>query len=197
MNYLAHAYFSFRDPGILVGNMISDFVKGKKQFEYPLQIQKGIRLHRAIDTFTDRHEATRRAKEYIRPAAGLYAGAFVDVVYDHFLAKRQDLFTNQGLAGFSAWVYQTLYDHTRLLPEKFSRMLPYMQKQDWLFHYQYPDGIQKSFGGLVRRAAYLNDAEPAYGLFTKHYEALQECFTLFFPDIQDFALTQFNDLLMH
>ena len=30
MNYLAHAYLSFGDPGILTGNMISDFVKGKR-----------------------------------------------------------------------------------------------------------------------------------------------------------------------
>jgi acyl carrier protein phosphodiesterase len=30
MNYLAHAYLSFGEPDILAGNMISDFVKGKK-----------------------------------------------------------------------------------------------------------------------------------------------------------------------
>jgi acyl carrier protein phosphodiesterase len=35
MNYLAHAYLSFNDPEILVGNMISDFVKGKKKFDSP------------------------------------------------------------------------------------------------------------------------------------------------------------------
>ncbi len=35
MNYLAHAYLSFGDPDILAGNMISDFVKGKKKFDYP------------------------------------------------------------------------------------------------------------------------------------------------------------------
>ena len=42
--------------------MISDFVKGKKQFDYPINIQKGIQLHRAIDTFTDQHHATKAAK---------------------------------------------------------------------------------------------------------------------------------------
>ncbi len=35
MNYLAHAYLSFNDPDVLAGNMISDFVKGKKKFDYP------------------------------------------------------------------------------------------------------------------------------------------------------------------
>ncbi len=62
MNYLAHAYLSFNMPDILVGNMISDFIKGKKQFDYPLPVQKGIRLHRAIDTFTDTHAATQELK---------------------------------------------------------------------------------------------------------------------------------------
>ena len=50
-----------------MGNMISDFVKGKKKFDYPPGIQKGIMLHRAIDTFTDTHEATKLAKEVFRP----------------------------------------------------------------------------------------------------------------------------------
>ena len=63
MNYLAHAYLSFNHPEILTGNMISDFVKGKKKFDYPTTIQKGIMLHRAIDQFTDTHEATKEAKE--------------------------------------------------------------------------------------------------------------------------------------
>ncbi|MFY7899136.1 MAG: ACP phosphodiesterase, partial [Chitinophagaceae bacterium] len=32
MNFLAHAYLSFQQPSLLIGNMISDFVKGKKQY---------------------------------------------------------------------------------------------------------------------------------------------------------------------
>lgn len=63
MNYLAHAYFSFDHPQILTGNMISDFVKGRKQYDYPESIQQGIRLHRAIDAFTDEHPVTRELKK--------------------------------------------------------------------------------------------------------------------------------------
>ncbi len=86
MNYVAHAYLSFNQPEILVGNMISDFVKGKTKFNYSPGIQNGITLHRAIDEFTDAHPATKRAKEFFRPAYRLYSGAFVDIVYDHFLS---------------------------------------------------------------------------------------------------------------
>jgi acyl carrier protein phosphodiesterase len=55
VNYLAHAYLSFDDPEVLTGNMISDFVKGKKKYGYPPRILAGIDLHRAIDEFTDDH----------------------------------------------------------------------------------------------------------------------------------------------
>lgn len=197
MNYLAHAYLSFHHPEILVGNMISDFVKGKKKYEYPEMIQKGIRLHRAIDHFTDTHEATRMAKQLFKPAVGLYAGAFVDVVYDHFLAKREEAFTEKSLPDFADWVYTELGKQQAYLPEKFAGMLPYMQTQNWLYNYRQNEGIRRSFGGLVRRAAYLEDPLPAYQLFTEHYDKLAGAFSEFFPDVQSFALTQFNVLLMH
>src|SRR5215212_6198912 len=110
MNYLAHAYLSFSDPEILAGNIISDFVKGKKKFDFPAGIQKGIALHRAIDQFTDNHDTTKTAKDVFRPHYRLYSGAFVDVVYDHFLANNRDEFNEQSLYDFSQQVYKTLSD---------------------------------------------------------------------------------------
>ena len=144
MNYLAHAHLSFHHPEILVGNMISDFVKGKKQFEYPDLIQKGIRLHRAIDSFTDQHPATQKAKLIFKPAVGAYAGAFMDVVYDHFLAADENEFSENNLQVFAAEVYSQLSERERFFPEKFARMFPYMQSQNWLYHYRFTDGLEKA-----------------------------------------------------
>jgi len=100
MNYLAHAYLSFSNEEILVGNMISDFVKGNKKVAYPSSIQKGIMLHRIIDRFTDDHPATRQANTFFKPAVRLYAGAFTDVVYDHFLALGTESWEEWGLSHF-------------------------------------------------------------------------------------------------
>ena len=107
MNYLAHAYLSFGQPGILAGNIFSDFVKGKKKFDYPAEIQRGIQLHRDIDQFTDQHESTRQAKEIFRKPYRLYSGAFTDVAFDHFLATDPTAFTESSLYDFSRWVYIT------------------------------------------------------------------------------------------
>ncbi|HEY2727831.1 MAG TPA: DUF479 domain-containing protein, partial [Parafilimonas sp.] len=122
MNYLAHAYLSFNEPEVLVGNMISDFIKGKKQFDFTGNIHKGIMLHRKIDAFTDEHETTKQAKLFFKPAVGLYAGAFVDVVYDHVLACDNNEFKDEGLLNFSLSVYKTLSEYANVLPAKFALM---------------------------------------------------------------------------
>ncbi|MES1159354.1 MAG: ACP phosphodiesterase, partial [Bacteroidota bacterium] len=141
MNYLAHAYLSFGIPEIAVGNLISDFVKGKKKLDYPKAIQNGISLHRAIDTFTDQHEVTRQAKSFFKADYGLYAGALTDVIYDHFLANDIREFPEGGLAAFAERTYEQLAPFQPFFPERFARMWPYMRSQNWFYNYRHREGI--------------------------------------------------------
>ncbi len=197
MNYLAHAYLSFNQPEILVGNMISDFVKGKKKFIYPSGIQNGIVLHRAIDEFTDAHPATKKAKEFFRPAYRLYSGAFVDVVFDHFLAIDKNEFENSTeLQNFTLQVYQTLEENFSLLPQHFQSFFPHMKKYNWLYNYQFFQGVKMSFGGLVHRAAYINDSTTANTVFITNYSELKDCYDIFFPTLKKFASNYVSNLLL-
>ncbi|MEO6455057.1 MAG: ACP phosphodiesterase [Ginsengibacter sp.] len=196
MNYLAHAYLSFNEPEILVGNMISDFVKGKNKYTYPTGIQSGIALHRAIDQFTDDHPATKNAKLFFKPTYRLYAGAFIDVAYDHFLATDTNEFPlKSDLEKFSNSVYQTLENNFSQLPQVFQKIFPYMKKQNWLSNYQYRWGIEKGFGGLVNRAAYLNEHNIAWSIFNNHYHELKKYYEAFFPELKQFAALQLRNLL--
>ena len=188
MNYLAHAYLSFNRPGILVGNMISDYVKGKKKYDYPERIQQGIAVHREIDRFTDTHSATKAAKEFFRPAYRLYAGSLIDVIYDHFLALDENEFTDEGLKAFTTNTYAMLDQFTDHFPEKFSQMYPYMKTHNWLYHYRYRQGIEKSLAGVVRRAKYLEESDTAYLLFNEHYNKLKELYQLFFPELKSMTI---------
>ena len=195
MNYLAHAYLSFGNADILAGNMISDFVKGKQKFNYTEGIQKGITLHRMIDTFTDAHEATHAARQYFKPAVGLYSGAFADVMYDHFLALDETLHTEQQLEIFTVNTYSALDKYVDIMPQRFAQMFPYMKEQNWLYNYRTIDGINKSFGGVVRRAVYLNNSASAFDAFLKHYNELKECYEAFFPHVKRYANEQLHVLL--
>ena len=73
VNYLAHIYLSFDNKPRAVGNFIADAVKGKQYLKYPDEIQKGIQLHRAIDTFTDQHEAFKKANKNLLVPMGITA----------------------------------------------------------------------------------------------------------------------------
>ena len=194
MNYLAHAWLSFLDPEITVGNLISDFVKGKKKFDYPAAIQKGIILHRIIDEFTDNHIATKEAKEIFRPHYRLYSGAFIDVVYDHFLATDDTEFTETSLLSFSETTYTFLAEQSSWLPMRFAGMFPYMRSQNWLFNYRQKWGIARSMEGLVRRAMYIQESETAYQLFEEHYQRLGVYYRQFWEDLRPFARRQFEIL---
>ncbi len=194
MNYLAHSYLSFGHPGVLTGNMISDFVKGKKKFDYPSEVQQGIELHRAIDQFTDTHIATREAKQVFRAHYRLYSGAFTDVVYDHFLANDESEFTEESLFAFSRDTYAALDRQEAWMPDRFAHMYPFMKQQNWLFNYRTRWGIKKSMGGLVKRAAYLEDYHTAFVLFEEHYQLLEDCYRHFWAELKPWAKSAYDQL---
>ena len=196
MNYLAHAYLSFGNKDILLGNMISDFVKGRQQFNYPAVIHKGIVLHRFIDEFTDNHAATKEAKEVFRKDYRLYSGAFVDVVYDHYLATDANEFaTETALFEFSQSTYEKLEPQQQWMPPFFESIFFYMRTQNWLYGYRTHAGIKQAFGGLVRRSAYLQDSYMAEEIFEEHYELLGDCYRQFWRDMKPFAQQKLNELL--
>jgi acyl carrier protein phosphodiesterase len=195
MNFLAHAYLSFGHPEILAGNMVSDFVKGAYKFSFSPNIQKGISLHRMIDDFTDTHAATQKAKSVFRPHYRLYSGAIVDIIYDHFLANDTAIFSNESLHAFTGDVYTVLEKQSPSLPPRFVQVLYYMKMENWLYHYRTEEGIGRSLGGLVRRAAYISDSEPAKMLLRQHYDFLRSCYDEFFPAVKTFAKQEFDTLL--
>lgn len=196
MNYLAHAYLSFNQPGILIGNMISDYVKGKNKFNYPERILQGIMLHRKIDAYTDSHEATKAARVFFKPSYGLYSGAMIDVVYDHFLANDISVFkTEDELIDFDNTTCSVLNKNFDILPERFKKMLPYMTAQKWLSNYRFRWGIQQSFRGVAHRAKFINESEMAFELFNKNYYALKECYYSLFNDINNFTRNELSNLL--
>lgn len=195
MNYLAHAHLSFQAPHILVGNMISDFVKGAQKSLYAASVQKGIELHRAIDSFTDDHPVTAKAKKIFRADYRLYSGPIMDILYDHFLANDDDEFSAASLLEFTGDVYKTLEQETIHLPPRFITVLAYMKTENWLYHYRTPQGMKKSLHGLSRRSAYMNDSAKAFELFQTHYADLNECYHEFFPAVKQMAKQKLAELL--
>lgn len=195
MNYLGHAYLSFEQPEILVGNMIGDHIKGNEALlALPPGIQKGVLLHRKIDSFTDTHPAIAKCKTYFREAYRLYAGAFVDSMLDHFIANDPQCFESEGhLFDLTQRTYDTLAAHRSVLPEKFKMVFTHMQADNWLYRYRTLKGIQKSFRGLVARAKYItNDEMPAYNAFVTNFYTLNQFYYEFIDDVKTYVKVEIS-----
>ncbi|UYQ92541.1 acyl carrier protein phosphodiesterase [Chitinophaga horti] len=164
--------------------MIADFVKGKQLLQYPPDVQQGVRLHRAIDAYTDHHPATARAKNCLKPAVGAYSAVYTDIIYDHFLANDPEHFTAQSLETFAGGIYETLAAHHDQLPPVFQQVFSYMRQHNWLLHYRERNGIASSFNGITRRAKYQQvPATVPFKAFEDHYDTLKDCYAQFFPDL--------------
>ena len=186
MNFLAHSYLSFSEEQ-LVGNMIADFVKNRDVARLPESIQKGIKLHRAIDTFTDAHPLIHEAKAPFRPLVRLYSGAFVDVAFDYFLANDTTENSQREWQEHSQGVYAVLRRYEEFLPEVFKKVLDKMQQDDWLYNYRNEWGIEYSFRNVVNKAQFLDKTTNVFPTFLANKDFLREKYEIFFPEIKSFV----------
>ncbi|AQW93434.1 acyl carrier protein phosphodiesterase [Elizabethkingia anophelis] len=184
MNLLAHSYLSFSD-GQIVGNMIADYVRNADREKLPVEVQKGIIIHREIDTYTDQHTITHKAKKVFQPLVRLYAGAFVDVSMDYFLANDEVIHDETDWKKHTKHVYNTLWNYEEILPERFLHILPKMEADDWLFNYRYDWGIKYSLQNVLNKARYLEKDIPVFNSFMEEKDFLKECYDEFFPDLKN------------
>ncbi|MEZ7506029.1 ACP phosphodiesterase [Flavobacterium sp. Arc2] len=184
MNFLAHIYLSGDNDLIKIGNFMADGIRGKQFKNYPLEVQKGIMLHRAIDTFTDAHPIFRQSTKKLHSRYHHYSGVIVDVFYDHFLAKNWIKYSNQDLDGYVAAFYQSLSDNTPILSERTIGLMPYMIKQNWLLSYQTIEGIDKILTQMDSRTKNESKMRFASEELTELYTEFEQDFTLFFEDLR-------------
>ncbi|MDQ0592800.1 acyl carrier protein phosphodiesterase [Chryseobacterium ginsenosidimutans] len=186
MNYLAHSFLTFTD-GQIVGQFLEDFIRNRDRFSFPKDIQDGITLHRAIDTFTDSHPAIHEAKKVFAPLVRLYAGAFVDVSMDYFVANDLNLHSLQGWKNHSLRVYRVLNENYEFLPENFRIMFERMEIEDWLYNYRKDQNIGYSMRNVLNKAKYLDTTIPVLDAFLENKTILQQCYDDFFPDLIEHA----------
>jgi acyl carrier protein phosphodiesterase len=187
LNYLAHLFLSGDDEQILFGNFIADHVKGKDLSHYGAGIQKGIRLHRLIDTFTDQHPATYDVKLLLRPYVHKYAPVAADVIFDHFLAAGWNAYHELPLHIYTGNVYDLLDSSIELMPERTRRMYQYMKRGNWLLGYASMEGIRRSLEGLSGRTTFESNLPLAAVALNEHYDAFKRSFEFFFPKLQQAA----------
>lgn len=194
MNFLAHIYLSGNNEQVKIGNFMADGIRGKQFEKYPTQIQRGILLHRTIDSFTDEHPQFRKSTKRLHERYHHYAGVIVDIYYDHFLAKNWSNYSEEHLNDFVAQFYQSLHSNYEVLSEKTKNILPYMEKQNWLSSYQSIEGIHQILTQMDRRTQNNSKMRFASEELIAFYDDFEKEFTLFFEDIRLFCSQKLNEI---
>ena len=194
MNFLAHLLLSGSPaaPGyadVVVGNFAAEAVRGRAGLlAYPLAVQRGIRLHRFIDSFTDTHPIVRRTTARLRTAGlGKWAGVVSDVGYDHLLARdfaRYHYDATEPLTAFSQRLYALLQARRHELPERLQEMFQYMRRDDWLTGYARPEGLERALLGLSRRVPGAEVLATGAAAFLAELPAYEADFQEFWPELR-------------
>jgi acyl carrier protein phosphodiesterase len=194
MNFLAHIHLSGDNEWIKIGNFMADGVRGKQYENFPMDIQKGILLHRAIDTFTDAHPVFRQSTKKLHSRYHHYAGVIVDMYYDHFLAKNWSAYSEETLESYSDRFYQSLLDNPEVLTTKTQHLLPYMIQHNWLVNYQSINDLERILSQMDQRTKNQSLMRFATEELVANYEEFESDFTLFYKEVQLFSKNKLNEL---
>ena len=197
MNYLAHIYLSRDHELITIGNFMADHIKGNKYKTFSVDLQKGILLHRQIDSFTDAHRIVRVSKRRLDDIYGLYRGVVIDIFYDHYLAKNWHDYSDIPLATYTQNFYDSLTRNHDILPDKIKYMSTYLIRDNWLLSYAEKEGIQKVLEGMNRRTDNKSHMNLAINDLESHYDDFEADFQEFFDELivfTDNKLIEINKL---
>ena len=103
MNFLGHLYFSNNNLDLMVANLFGDFCKGKSYLSYPLQTQKGVLLHREIDSYIDNHVEVVAVRKRLHSILPKVSGIAIDLYFDRTI----DVCIYPSTAG---WIHRSICD---------------------------------------------------------------------------------------
>ncbi len=112
-----------------LGGLMGDFVHGQPDPALPERLITGIRLHRAVDVYTDAHAEVAAARALLPSPYRRYAGILLDMWFDHLLARDFERWSGRGLEPYSAGVRDLLLRHESSLPAGLRRFRLYMEAQ--------------------------------------------------------------------
>lgn len=184
MNFLAHIYLSGDNDLIKIGNFMADGIRGNDYKQFPTEVQKGILLHRSIDTFTDAHPIFRKSKHRLHELYGHYSGVIMDIFYDHFLAKNWAAYSDEKLEDYAERFYQSLQDNYDWLSPKVQKMMPYMISRNWLVSYATVKGIGMILFQMDHRTKNRVSMQNSVKELEQYYTEFESEFTAFFEELR-------------
>jgi len=187
MNHLAHALLAGDDELLQLGGLMGDFVHGRPDPALPEGLITGIRLHRAIDIYTDSHPEVVAARALLPAPYRRYGGILLDMWFDHLLARDFMRWTGRGLESYSRELRGLLLRHEPSLPPGLQRFRLYMEAHALPAGYARPEEMAAALDGISQRLRRSNPVGEAMPVLMRLDAPLRAHFEVFFPELRGFA----------
>jgi acyl carrier protein phosphodiesterase len=182
MNYLGHLFFSNNDLELMYANIYGDFIKGSKLSHHPKIIQKGVKLHRSIDSYIDNHPKVLNLKKTLTKDLPKISGIAIDLYFDHILAKHWETYSSETLKKFTETFHAHDFDVEKFDNQHFLFLLDKMKSDKWLTNYQFNHGLEFACRGLSKRISFSNQLYTAPEIFTTFRTEIEQTFNDFMTD---------------
>lgn len=183
MNFLAHQFLSFQNPELQIGNLYGEIVRVKDYLNYPKGIQKGILLHRAIDSYTDSNETVKKSTALFHSGYGKFSPVIVDVLYDYFLIKNWQKYTEINYESFTDQCYRLFSSEFQNFPANLQYIVRHLLDYDWFHKYENYEGIKETLNGISKRSKFKNSIAESVKELILHEDELDKHFNQFFPKL--------------
>tara|TARA_Y100000996_G_scaffold70326_1_gene47490 strand:+ start:3884 stop:4474 length:591 start_codon:yes stop_codon:yes gene_type:complete len=183
MNYLAHAYLSGINKDIAIGNFIADNIKGNNYKKFNINWQKGILLHRFIDSYTDSHYIFREHSKLFFNSHRHYSRVLIDIFYDHFLAKNWKKYSLTSLVSFELDFYKTLKENLNKFPSDILHKINFFIDQNLFTKYSSIDGLIYVLKKMENKTVYESNLVTSIDKFISFSPKMELQFFIFFEDM--------------
>ncbi|MYA17762.1 MAG: DUF479 domain-containing protein [Gammaproteobacteria bacterium] len=187
MNFLAHCLLAHPGDGFVAGGILGDFVKGRIPDSLPRELRAGVRLHRRIDSFSNRLPAMKESANRFPPTLRRLAPVLLDIVADHCLCLAWHRYGIGDLRGFTARAYAAVGCYGEWVPDHGRAFVQRMVETDLLARYSDEAVIHRAMGHVLDRLKLGHLGQDLAGVLDDGLSPLRTDFDVYYPQLAAFA----------
>ncbi|MGJ8679197.1 ACP phosphodiesterase [Paraglaciecola sp.] len=184
MNYIAHIHIAEHTQTSMLGNFLGDFVKGSDLTYLPEKIERGIRLHRSIDQYTDSHSQVCHLKQLFPNNIRRMAGVVIDIYFDYLLMQNWQKYSKQSYQQIFSAFYAELKTFSMSENRHFQQQSAHLLTYQWLHEYRHEETCFRAFSAIEQRLkGKIEFAAKAEDFLKQNREIFNHCFQQFYPEL--------------
>lgn len=182
MNHLGHLVLSPPDSMIRTANLVTDWIDISLADKFPMDIQQGMSLHRAIDAFTDQHPVVREMNVLLRPILRKYSPVGSDLVIDFLLAHHWYRFHNCSYREFCSDMYSQLLACAPAFPPFISQRIRKIVAYRWLNAKPDSTSWVRTLVNMDKRAQFPSNFVGVHADLLANFSSYRVLFEAFYTD---------------